>query len=341
MATALPPLLRLAVPRRSVTVPAAAGVAALLGGSVGLWAPAVTIADVVADRRRMPRLRLMSFALAWSTLESVGIGASTALWMAGRRDDRDTHYALQHWWAARLVDALRYTVGVRFEITGLDRLSPGPTIVCARHASIADSLLPAWLLGRVGMRPRFVLKDDLQLDPCLDIVGNRTPNHFVDRDPDDSTSELEALERLARGMGTRDAAVIFPEGMVVTDERRRRAIERVTKRDAARARRVRDLTILAPVRPGGTAALLRGSPDADLVLITHTGFEPLQRLAGAPAHVPLTAPIHVDITRIPRAEIPAGADFTPWFDTVWAELDHRLAQPAINAHEQCKPGELP
>jgi hypothetical protein len=45
------------------------------------------------------------------------------------------------------------------------------------------------------------------------------------------------------------------------------------------AARVRDLRMLAPVRPGGTAALLRGAPDADVVLVTHLGLEPLQGAA--------------------------------------------------------------
>ncbi len=204
--------------------------------------------------------------------------------------------------------------------------------MCARHASIADSLLPAWVLGKAGMRPRYVLKDDLQLDPCLDIVGNRLPNHFVDRDADDSTAELAQLEALARGMSTKDAAVIFPEGMIVTDARRTRAIDGITTRDPDRGVRVRDLRVLAPVRPGGTAALLRGSPDADLVFVTHTGLEPLQRLADAAARIPLDQPIRIELTRVPRARIPTGDAFTEWFDTEWSERDRHLTDRNARDH---------
>src|SRR4029079_9777491 len=191
------------------------------------------------------------------------------------------------WWASRLVDALRLLADLRFDIHGLDQLAPGPVVVCARHGSIADSLLPAWLLGRVGLRPRYVMKDDLLLDPSLDIVGHRIPNHFVDRLPDDVGEELAAIEELARGMNERDGAVIFPEGMVVTASRRARAVERLAERDPERADRLRDLRVLAPVRPAGTAALLRGAPTADVVIVTHTGLEALARVTDAPAHVPL------------------------------------------------------
>ena len=127
-------------------------------------------------------------------------------------------HALQRWWAARLVDALHHTAGVSFDVEGLELLTPGPIIMCARHTSVADSLLPAWLLGQVGMRPRYVLKDELLLDPCLDIVGNRVRNHFVDRDPNNSRAELAQLTHSRRASDTRDAAVIFPEGMVVTED---------------------------------------------------------------------------------------------------------------------------
>ena len=47
------------------------------------------------------------------------------------------------------------------------------------------------------MRPRYVLKDDLLIDPCLDIVGNRLPNHFLDRFPHDGAVELGLLEAMA------------------------------------------------------------------------------------------------------------------------------------------------
>lgn len=318
--------------RRAVTVPAVATAAALLGSSLGLWAPIATAVDFATAPNRMPRLRLLSFALAWSTLESIGVGVTAALWATGHRDDQDAHYALQRWWAARLVDALHHTAGVSFEIDGLERLVPGPIVMCARHASIADSLLPAWLLGQVGMRPRYVLKDDLQFDPCLDIVGNRLPNHFVDRDPDDSAAELAQLQDLADGMNAQDAGVIFPEGMVVTDARRQRAIDAITRRYPERASRVRDLQTLGPIRPGGTAALLRGSPDADLVFVTHTGFEQLQRLADAPACVPLDQPIRVEITRVTRTEVPSGDAFVQWFDRQWSERDRRLTKLAAADH---------
>jgi 1-acyl-sn-glycerol-3-phosphate acyltransferase len=336
MSSSLPGLLRNNTARRAITVPAVTAAAATLAGTAGLWAPVAAGLDLARAPGRMPRVRMLSFALAWSTLEAVGVGASSVLWATRQAANEDANYALQRWWAARLVDALHHTAGVDIDVQGLDLLAPGPIVMCARHASIADSLLPAWLLGRAGMRPRYVLKDVLLIDPCLDIVGNRLPNHFVDRAPDDSRAELAQLEALAHGMGRRDAAVIFPEGMVVTDALRERAIASVQTRDPDRSARVADLRVLAPVRPGGTAALLTGAPSADLVFVNHTGLEVLQQFTKLPSSVPLARRVQVEITRVPRAHVPTGTEFIEWFDTQWSAVDRSLVdlENVGSAHEE-------
>ncbi|MFM8236233.1 MAG: 1-acyl-sn-glycerol-3-phosphate acyltransferase [Actinomycetota bacterium] len=317
--------------RRAVSVPTVGLGAVGLAASSVLWAPVAAAADLATAGRRFPRVRTLSFVLAWTALETAGVGAAAALWAARRHRDHDLHYSLQRWWADRLVGAVGATTALRIEVDGLETLAPGPVVLCARHASIADALLPAWLLGRVGMRGRHVLMDTLLADPCLDIVGRRLPNHFVDRDPSNSAAELARVENLAAGMGLRDAAVIFPEGMVVTPAKRERALARIAERDPARHQRVRGLTHLAPVRPGGTAALLRGAPDADLVLLTHTGLESLNRIGDAMAALPLTAPVRVRLQRFARREIPEGDAFTEWLDNRWAEGDRLIAGSRVAA----------
>lgn len=133
-------------------------------------------------------------------------------------------------------------------------------------------------------------------------------------------------------MSAQDAAVIFPEGTVVTDARRTRAIDAIARRDPDRGSRVGDLRALGPVRPGGTAALLRGAPEADLVFVTHTGLERLQRLADAPTQVPLDQPIRVNIKRVVRRDIPSGDAFIEWLDLAWSERDRHLTNLAATGH---------
>ena len=325
MASGLPPGLRNRHLRRAVTVPAVTTGAVTLAGSAGLWVPAAAGFDLLRARLRLPTVRSLSLALGWSTLETAGVAASTLLWATGRGDDHDAHFTLQRWWADLLVRVLHRTAGLTLEVDGLGLVAPGPIIMCARHTSLADALIPVWLLGQVGMRPRYVLKDALQLDPCLDIVGNRLPNHFIDRDPSDSVAEAAALQRLATGLGRRDACVIFPEGRIATATTRTEAVEKIARREPARVPATRGLSVLAPLRPSGTAALLHGAPHADLVFVTHTGLEMLQRLADAPRQIPLHRPVRIQVHRVPRREIPTGSAFIAWLDTQWARLDHELA----------------
>ena len=325
MTSGLPRRLRNRYLRRTVTVPAVTTCALALAGSAGLWVPAAAAFDLLRGQRRLPTVRSLSLALGWSSLETAGVAASAVLWAAGRGDDHEAHYALQRWWAEQLVRLLHRTAGLTFDVDGPDLLAPGPIVMCAQHVSLADALIPVWLLGQVGMRPRYVLKDDLQLDPCLDIVGNRLPNHFIDRDPSDSAAETAALQRLAGDLGRHDACVIFPEGLVVTAAARVRALRRIAARDPSRLAATSGLSVLAPARPSGTAALMEGAPEADLVFVTHTGLETLQRLADAPRRIPLDRPVRIRVCRVPRVDIPVGSEFTGWLDTQWARLDRELA----------------
>jgi len=73
------------------------------------------------------------------------------------------------------------------------RLPTVRLLMVCRHASRADSLVSAWVVTiGAGMHPRYVLKRELLADPCLDVVGNRLPNHFGDRGAADSATELVA-----------------------------------------------------------------------------------------------------------------------------------------------------
>ena len=95
----------------------------------------------------------------------------------------------------------------------------------ARHGSQGDALLVASILATAGLRPRFVLKRQLLWDPCLDVVGHRIPNYFVDRDSTDNQTELGNIRQLASDLEDDEAVVIFPEGTRYSDAKREKAID--------------------------------------------------------------------------------------------------------------------
>jgi 1-acyl-sn-glycerol-3-phosphate acyltransferase len=314
--------------RRGLTVPAVALTAGALAASAWAWVPAAFTLDLIRDPRRFPRLRTVSMAAAWAGLETLGVAMSTALWAAGRAGDVDAHYALQRWWALRLIDTMRIFANVKLEVNNLDAITPGPVVLASRHASIADTLLPVWLLAQHDMRPRYVLKRELLLDPCLDIVGNRVPNHFVTRNREATNAELDALRTMATNMGPRDGAVIYPEGAIANDARRTAALTRLAARDPDRADQLKTLRRLMPPRHAGLRAILDGSPDADVVFVDHTGLEAINEIRRAPDQIPFESPIHVTLHRVRRADIPATQDaFKTWLDDAWLDLDRQCTRP--------------
>lgn len=318
--------------RRIVTVPTLLGAAIGLTVSVPVWIPLALVADAVRGRFRFPIARLLAFGVCWAWIELAGVARAAATFLVGRADHAPTQYELMKWWAGVLMAALRRTVGFSPRVEGLDALAGGNAIVLARHASLADSLLSAWAIRcRADLRPRYVLKRELLSDPCLDIVGLRVPNHFLDREATDGVAELGALRELASGVTAGQVAVIFPEGTRSNDAKRARALARIAERDPERARRLAGLRRLLPPRPAGSRALVDGAPGADVILAWHTGFDGLdsfgrilERLAS-----PLP-PVRIVFRRVPRAEVPAGDAFNPWLDEQWlrmdAEVDAALAR---------------
>ena len=312
--------------RRFLTVPGFYLMGIALVVLAPLWLPITLVVDLVAAPRRLPRTRLILFAVWWTWLEIIGLTVAGWFLVTGQRRKTGPHFALQRWWANGLVVGLRLTCRLTLETRHIDVLTPGPVIVLPRHCSLADALLSAWFVTDTGLRPHYVLKRELLADPCLDIVGNRLPNHFLDRGAVDSGPELEAIREIARGVeGPQSCAVIFPEGTRANPAKRARGLARLVERNPGRAAKLAALRHLNPPRPAGTLAVLEGAPNADIVIMAHAGFEGLDTFAGILKVIPGTAPILLDCVRIPRSEVPQGEDArTEWLDDQWLALDARV-----------------
>ena len=309
--------------RRIVSIPGLFLATLVLTLSIPLWLPVAVVADLARMRFRLPIARLLAFGVGWCWIESAGVVRAFGLWATGRVGDATAQYDLMGWWAGALIKVLSATTGISPRVVGVDQVADGNAIVLSRHVSLADSLLSGWSLRTIaGVQPRYVLKKELLFDPCLDIVGSRVPNHFLDRTADDGSLELDALRELARGVGPGVVAVIFAEGTRANDDKRERAIEKIAARDPARAHRIGGLRRLLPPRPAGSIALTEGAPDADIVLAWHTGFDGLDDFAGMIEHLakPLP-PVQFVMRRIPRAEVPSGDDFAVWLDEQWLQMD--------------------
>jgi 1-acyl-sn-glycerol-3-phosphate acyltransferase len=183
-----------------------------LAAAAGVLTPLLLLIGLVASHGRHRLLRLTLVAVAWLALETAAVGAAFWLWVSGNGSRRERYYALCGWFLSRVYGIATRAFGLVVEIQEpLNASSDRPVIVLSRHAGPGDSLLIVhFLLNVYGRRPRIVLKAALQLDPALDAVLNRLPNAFVPGSGAPREDAVTAIERLATGMDSGDAMLIFP-----------------------------------------------------------------------------------------------------------------------------------
>ncbi len=272
-------------------------------------------------------VRLATVGLAVVLSEIATVASLFFLWVANPsrsalRSERmqEAHYVLFRWWLDTMYRAGVRLLGLRVEFEESPPAEPGPVIVLARHAGPGDSLLLVhFLLSEYDRRPRLVMKDDLQWDAGLDLLGGRLPNALIG-----TTDDAErAIADLARDLGDRDAVVLFPEGGNFTKRRRERAIARLRKKgkfeEAEQAERMQH--VLAPYT-GGAIAALSAATDADAVFVAHTGLEDLSGLPALWRSVPLEHPIKVKYWRVQSHDIPRGPEEqNDWLYDWWERVD--------------------
>lgn len=271
--------------------------------------------------------RCVLFFTFYFSCEVLGIIASFIIWLAGgvwagasRERFLDWNFALQRWWANALCWGAQRIFDIRIEVEGADELRDGPVIVFLRHASVADTLLPAVFIANPnGLKLRYVLKHELLLDPCLDIVGNRLPNSFVRRNSDEGYRVLE----LMRDLGPRDGVIIYPEGTRFTDSKRRSIIEQLElKGETYLCEKARMLKNVLPPRLGGALNLLDRNEAADVVFCAHFGFDGVVDLRDFLRGSLVDRVVSVRFWRVPFASIPTTRDARKdWLFENWLRVD--------------------
>jgi 1-acyl-sn-glycerol-3-phosphate acyltransferase len=314
--------------RRPVMVLGVISMAIGLLVSSPVWVPVTLVLDAVRLKWRFPLLRFTMFGLMWSWLETLGLMSAVVLWVTGQAKNQDLNYRLQKWWTRGVIGALMMTVGLRIDVEGAEKLGDGPFIALCRHASLADSIMSAWVfVTKSHLRPRYVLKKELQLDPCLDVVGHRLPNYFLNRQSTDVSSELQGLAQMAEGLAHRDIAVIFPEGTRANDVKRARILERLRERSPERAQRLKGLQYLMAPKTAGVSALLSAVPNAKVVTMWHSGFDGMDTFRGIVKHLAKSAVrVQVRVVEHQRATVATGEAFVAWLDDQWIAMDTAVAQ---------------
>jgi 1-acyl-sn-glycerol-3-phosphate acyltransferase len=318
--------------RRVVVAPAMIALTLAVWVTLPLWLiVAAALAPVLPGRWRP--LRLLWMLVVYMTIESVLLVVMLGLWLAagfGRRIRtpyfEGIHYDLVQGVMWVLFAEARRVLALRIVTDGPSPdAHPGkPIIVACRHAGPGDSFtLIHALMDWYDREPRVVLKNTMAWDPMIDVVLRRIPARFISTQPQRGHDLDEQIRDLATGLDANDAFVIFPEGGNFTPDRRRRGIERLRKLGLERmARRAERMThVLAP-RPGGLLAAMDAAPDADVVLVAHTGLDHLVTVRDLWRELPMDKILVMRWWQVSRDDIPAGRDARiEWLFGWWERID--------------------
>jgi len=295
-----------------------------------LWILVAAFASRFVPGRWRP-LRVAWFLFLYVAIEAIMLVALFLLWVASGfgwklRSPRFValHYRLAGWWLRRVMGSARRTFNLVVGPPNESELSPGrPILVFCRHAGPGDSfLLVDALLNRAQRHPRIILKDLLQLDPCVDVALNRLPNSFVPSTGRAGQAVVDSITELSAGLGERGALVLFPEGGNFTPARRRRAIQKLDEIGRpGLADRAREMQHVLPPKPSGALAAIEAAPHADVVFVGHVGLEELTTMRDLWRGIPMDSNVESRIWPVKAEDVPAPEDQELWLYDHWAQID--------------------
>lgn len=280
--------------------------------------------DVIRRRPHFSSVRMVIWLLLFLSIENLGLLRLAWVWLttASNAEARKRKtYAVQHWYGNAHLACVISIFNLRIVTENPDVLcGEGPLVILVRHASLVDVLLPHRLISRPhGFRLRYVVKRELLWEPCLDIAGHWTPNHFVDRTGENTAEETAAVSALKGNLAQGEGVVLYPEGTRFSVRKREALLSRL--RDEPR-RRAEALRHLLPAHHGGVLGLLATPPVCNVVFIGHIGLDGLTQLKdiwrGHLAH----RTVHVRFWKETAANIPLADDERrAWLDACWQRMD--------------------
>jgi 1-acyl-sn-glycerol-3-phosphate acyltransferase len=150
----------------------------------------------------MKLLRSIIFVI-WLYGSMAVIGVALLPWVA--LDDKYVWVGLRNW-TRTILWGLRWIVGARIEIQGLENVPKGAALVASKHEAMLDTLVPSLIFAE----PVFIFKRELGKTPILGLYLNRN------QIPVDRGGHAAALKSIVRGAREATAknrqVLIFPEG---------------------------------------------------------------------------------------------------------------------------------
>lgn len=290
----------------------------------------IALGIIIARTTRWKSIdRALVFAYLFLFFEVAGVCALT--WVGVRYRNHalliDKTYQIQFWWAQGLLDLASRLFNLKFSLSGQELLDGPGFILVSRHTNIADNFFPIVFVAQYRQKPvRYILKQELQVVPTLDIGGNRLPCVFIDRSGQQTEQELKRVEALLLTSEADESVLIYPEGTRFSPAKR----DAIAKKPGMQAQTDRWPGLLPP-RLGGIKTLLEANEDKDVVFLCHNGFEGSGGFTDLIDGSWLDTDVNIEFWRVPKADLPEDPEtfiFSQW-DRMQATLD-RLRANQLN-----------
>jgi 1-acyl-sn-glycerol-3-phosphate acyltransferase len=304
-----------------------------------VWLPLALIVDAFR-RVRLSTTRAVCFFLLYLSFQIYGLTGMFFIWLFHGRNYpvyMKKMFAIEYAWGWGLGSAGIRLFGIQVHIEDDYEFGKRPAIVLCRHASITDTFVPLmYVCARFGLPMKYVMKRELEWDPCLDLAVNRLPHLFVVRGSSDSAKEIEAIGQMMDNAQPNEGVIIFPEGTRYTPAKRERILKKLRETGATDvlewAERYQHVL---PPRTGGPLALLEHAHRADVVFCAHTGLERSSTFKDTFNGSLVGAQVHIKFWGAHEEDLPADAEGRKrWLFEQWKKVDDYIAQhqPATPAH---------
>jgi len=299
------------LPKWLVTVPLLMLLLCVLIATLPLTLIIALLASLIPAYRGS--VRALLFLLCFVVCETAGVIIAGAIWIRYRNQRQrfiNANYSLQFGWSAALMNCARYVFDLTFHVHNTEALEGPAALMLPRHTSIADTVLPMTYYAIPQNTPlRYILKKELQWDPCLEIVGNRLPNYFVDRVSHNSEAEVANVIALLDSTPPNEAILLYPEGTRFSALKHKQLKTKAsTDPTSELAQQLSRWPKLLPPRLGGCLGLLSANKHHDLLFFGHSGFEGsanfIELMNGSWTH----SHVHLEFWRVPYEDIPTDTD---------------------------------
>eukprot|EP00164_Ancoracysta_twista_P003384 GFYU01004518.1.p1 GENE.GFYU01004518.1~~GFYU01004518.1.p1 ORF type:complete len:377 (-),score=88.16 GFYU01004518.1:38-1168(-) len=298
------------------------------------------IADVATGKiSKLPFARLITLVAVFGILNVVTLFALFLAWIgfvvlklvAGDRTYAWFHkwnHTIQYYSAISLFRSWLFIYSMKVQSTCEESVESirdgGPYIMLQQHTGFADTFLPSNIMTvHYNLVPRYVIKKELKAIPLVDVMGNRVPTFFLDRETKDSNLEVERMKHLMCNLDPWQFVEIWPEGTRRTEAKHQKVLQSLRDRNSSQLAAAEKLQHVMPPRVGGALGLLEANTEGrDILFFCNLGLEKCVSARTMTNGGLVGTKIRTHLWKVKWADVPKDSKArAKWLFDQWAKVD--------------------